>query len=153
MIIGVDPGLSSLGVALIKQEQEKNILIHWEEIQTNAKNMDLSDRLYFIFKRLDQIIKLHSQELKTISIEESFVNMNNKTSLKLGMVVGLVLTLGAKYNLKIKTFSPTYIKNSITGQGHASKSEMYFFLKYMIDMPEGLSHHIYDAIAIALLAV
>lgn len=152
MVIGVDPGLNYLGVALLEQKEEKNILVHWEQIETDGKKDSLATRLYFIFKTLDNIMKKYADQLITLSIEESFVNMNNKTSLKLGMVVGLVLTLGAKYQLDIKTFSPTQVKSSITGNGHASKNDMYFFLKYMIDIPEGLSHHIYDAIAIALLA-
>jgi crossover junction endodeoxyribonuclease RuvC len=153
MVIGIDPGLNYLGVAILEKKDEKNILVHWEQIETNGKKESLSERLHMIFKRLDQIMKEYSSKLTTLSIEESFVNMNNKSSLKLGMVVGLALTLGAKYHLDIKIFSPTEVKHSITGNGRASKNDISFFLKYMIDIPENLSSHIYDAIAIALLGV
>jgi crossover junction endodeoxyribonuclease RuvC len=172
-IIGIDPGLNSTGICIL-EEKEAIKIIFLEEIITNIKD-PIPLRLLKIYNRLDKILSDFPQ-IKIMGLEESFVNVNNKSSLKLGMVNGVILTLSAKYNLEVKFMASTHIKRKITGGGAATKESIKLFVDAIIPninmdvfhkntiinnnitppkkkKVTEISHHLYDAIAIGIVAL
>ena len=150
-IFGIDPGLLITGVCVLKYEKNNFQLIYKEEIKTSSKD-PIEKRLYIIYEALEIIFSTYPV-IQVMGLEESYMNMNAKSSLKLSMVVGILLLFSVKYNLRLKIMSSTHIKKNITGKGHASKELMYTFVSSILSVPSNLSHHLYDAIAIAILAV
>lgn len=149
-IIGIDPGLVNTGVCVIEYVNNEFKLIKTTEINTSTKEL-LPQRLYKISKAIEEVFLEFPGAI--MGLEESYVNMNAKSSLKLGMVAGVILALGAKHNMQINFMSATHIKKQITGSGHSTKEIIYNFVSRIIVVPNDLSHHIYDAIAIAILSV
>jgi crossover junction endodeoxyribonuclease RuvC len=150
-VVGIDGGLVTTGVCILEYKNGKFTLIFTKDISTSPKK-PLEERLYFIYKNISDILEKFPQ-IKIMGLEETYVNMNAKSSLKLGMVTGIILSLSVKYNIKIKFMSPTHIKKNITGFGHGSKELIYTFVSRIVEVPDNLSHHLYDAIAIGILAI
>lgn len=148
-IIGIDPGLNITGVCILQCNNNNYNIILLEEIKTNSKD-SIGLRLLKIHEKIDNILKNYPQ-VTLMGLEESFVNINNKSSLKLGMVSGVILMLSAKYNLQLKYMSATHIKKKISGNGQASKEYVKLFVDTIVTV-EDVSHHLYDAIAIAIVS-
>lgn len=149
-IIGVDGGLVSTGICVLSCDDSNFHLIHTEEITTHVKD-SLEQRLYRIYVAIDRVCSAYPL-LTTMGLEETYVNTNAKSSLKLAMVTGIILALSQKYKLQVKFMSATHIKKQITGGGHSKKEDIYNFVSKILKVPHNLSHHIYDAIAIGILA-
>jgi len=150
-ILGIDPGLSITGLSILKYEDNNFQLIYIKEIKTNVKD-SLASRLRWIYEALEEVIKTYPS-ITMLGLEESYMNMNAKSSLKLSMVVGIILLFSSKYHLALKFMTATHIKKSITGKGHASKELIAIFVNNIVQVPGNLSHHLYDAIAIGILAL
>lgn len=148
-IIGIDPGLNTTGVCILQCNNNNYNIILLEEVKTNSKD-PIGLRLLKIYEKIDNILKNYPQ-VTLMGLEESFVNINNKSSLKLGMASGVILMLSAKYNLQLKYMSATHIKKKISGNGQASKEYVKLFVDAIVNV-EDVSHHLYDAIAIAIVS-
>ena len=152
IIVGIDPGLNNTGVCILEYFNEKISIILLEEIITSNKD-PINRRLLHIYNSINNILNNYPN-LTLMGLEESFVNINSKSSLKLGMVTGVILALSAKYNLELKHMSSTHIKKKISGNGGASKEYIKLFVDAIIpDISENISHHVYDAIAIAIVSL
>lgn len=161
-VIGIDPGLNNLGISVIEYSDlggtSNFYLKYFEEINTSSKE-PIEERLYIIYLKVIDILEKFPM-ITIMGLEESFVNINNKTSLKIAMVNGVLVVLSKKFNLKLKYMSSTYIKKKISGLGHASKEQIKFFVDsiiykdtFFINCENKISHHVYDSIAIAIVAV
>ncbi len=161
-VIGIDPGLINLGVSIVEYKSSEGnpdfYLKYFEEIISSSKD-SIENRLYNIYLRINNILEKFPM-VTIMGLEESFVNINNKTSLKLSMVIGVLIVLSKKFNLILKYMSSTYIKKKISGLGHASKEQIKFFVEniinnneFFINSKNKVSQHIYDSIAIGIVAV
>lgn len=152
-IIGIDPGLNNTGICILHYVNNNFNILFLEEITTSNKDQ-IGFRLLKIHEKINEIL-IKFPQVSIMGLEESFVNINSKSSLKLGMVSGLILSLSAKYKLKLKYMSPTHIKKQISGNGGASKDSVKLFVNTIIPNlnENSISHHVYDAIAIAIVAL
>lgn len=152
IVLGIDPGLNHTGICVLEYKNNNFKILYTEEIIPN-KNFKLEEKLFFIQKKIKYIYNLFPF-ISILGLEESFVNTNAKTSLKLGMVIGLILAISVEFNLILKFMTATHIKKFITGKGHCSKELIFIYVKTFIpNLEENLSSHIYDAIAISLLSI
>lgn len=146
-ILGIDPSLSCLGWGIIKQESPKIHYISSGVLKTKAgEAMHL--RLSYIASEIEKIINLHQPN--AISMEETFININPGSSLKLAYLRGALMSSIGKTKLPFYEYAPNKIKKTIVGSGHAQKDQV----KHMVNMIiSGNTDHICtdeaDAIAAA----
>lgn len=147
-IIGLDPGISKTGWAVISLSKENNIeFLDGSTISTDSK-MDVGQRLHIIFEQLQKIISLHSPD--EAAVEKIFVNKNPRSSLTLGYARGVAILALQMTKLSINEYDANYIKKSITGNGHANKDQVIFMVKQIIKNVDVKCHHTADAIATAI---
>ncbi|WCR53788.1 MAG: Crossover junction endodeoxyribonuclease RuvC [Wolbachia endosymbiont of Ctenocephalides orientis wCori] len=147
-IIGLDPGISKTGWAVISLSEKNNIeFLDGSTISTNSK-MDVGQRLHIIFEQLQKIISLHSPD--EAAVEKIFVNKNPRSSLTLGYARGVAILALQMTQLSINEYDANYIKKSITGNGHADKDQVIFMVKQIIKNVDVKCHHTADAIATAI---
>jgi crossover junction endodeoxyribonuclease RuvC len=135
IVLGIDPSLNSTGYGILEARNSK---LHYitSGIITHAKETDFPQKLVNISNVLNDII-LQYQPVKS-GIEETFVNVNFKTSLKLGMVRGAIILTIAKCGIPIFEISPNSAKKSITGFGKAGKAQVSFMASRILSgIPEG----------------
>ena len=134
IILGIDPSLNSTGYGIIKKEGSSLFYISSGVIAAR-KDDTFYEKLVNTSKALEDLILEFSPE--KVGVEETFVNSNSKTSLKLGMARGAIILTLAKANLKIFEISPNLAKKNITGNGKAEKEQVAFMVgKLLCNIPQ-----------------
>lgn len=146
-IIGIDPGLTKTGVGIIDVINNSLNFVYCDTIYSTP-DQKMADRLSHFHKSLLQIIQLYKPNFA--SIEETFVNKNPISSLKLGHARGaLMLTLGM-CELDVAEYSSTAIKKTIVGVGRADKNQVQAMIKILLPKAKFSTEDEADALAIAI---
>ena len=148
IIIGIDPGLVNTGYGIISIQRNNPSIIDFGIIQPNSKEV-ISKRLFTIFSDVSEFIELYKPDV--FSIEEVFYSKNFKSALMLGHARGSAILAAAKYNLPVFEYSAKKVKQSITGNGNADKTQLQYMIKQIFKLkqiPSPLDAS--DALGIAL---
>jgi crossover junction endodeoxyribonuclease RuvC len=133
IILGIDPGTTVMGYGLIHQQGKKISLITMGVLKL-SKYKDHALKLKKIFERtLGLIEEYHPDEL---AIEAPFFGKNVQSMLKLGRAQGVAMAAGLYKELPIFEYSPKKIKQSITGNGNASKEQVAAMLANLVVFTE-----------------
>jgi len=146
-IIGIDPGLVKTGVGIIDVKGSNLSYVASRTIRTNPKD-DLSDRLLHLHTNLIEIIKEFKPEVA--AIEETFVNKNPLSSLKLGHARGTLMLTLALCDLKVHEYSSTAVKKAVVGVGRADKNQVQMMIKVLLPKSKCESEDEADALAVAI---
>ena len=147
IIIGIDPGLIKTGWGIIEKINNNIKYIASGTIKTNA-TLPIGERLLNIYNKIDFIIKTYKPNV--FSIEETFVNNNPLSSLKLGHARGVAILAGSTNNLPIFEYSPNTVKKTLTGVGKAEKQQMVAMIKYIFPTIKTETEDEADALCIAI---
>ncbi len=147
-ILGLDPGLRHTGWGVIEQ-----IGNHFDFLSAGVINPDvtlsLSERLAELHDSLKKVIQ--DWQPDSCAVEETFVNKNPSSTLKLGQARGVVLMTPALFHLPVGEYTPNQIKKAIVGVGHAEKKQVDMMVRTLLKtVPEGMPADAADALAIAL---
>ena len=146
-ILGIDPALSKLGWGIIESRPPRINYLASGIISTDNKD-ETHKRLAFLSSSIKEIIDLYQPDL--IGMEETFVNMNPSTSLKLGYVRGAMMSLIGQYNIPFFEYKPNAIKKTVTGVGHAEKEQIMHMIKLILSGCPPIKHSDEaDALAVA----
>ncbi|MBT3216165.1 MAG: crossover junction endodeoxyribonuclease RuvC [Candidatus Marinimicrobia bacterium] len=147
-VIGIDPGLSATGYALLEENKGKVIAKMYGTI-TPPKGKTLADRLEYLFSKSTEIIKEIQPDV--MAIEDTFFHKNFKSALMLGQARGVLILAAARMGIHCVEFAPKKVKMSVVGNGNASKEQVQYMVKQILklkEMPKSLD--ISDAMAIGL---
>ena len=148
VIIGIDPGLVKTGYGIISIKNEKPKLIDFGIISPNP-NDTISNRIFTIFSDIEQLINTYSPSV--FSIEDIFYSRNFKSAMLLGQARGAAVLAAAKYKLPIFEYSAKKVKQSITGNGNADKTQVqYMIIKILNIKTTSMPLDASDALGIAL---
>jgi crossover junction endodeoxyribonuclease RuvC len=145
-IIGIDPGLQRTGWGLIDVQGNKLTHISHGVISTDPK-APTAERLMKIFDELTQQMMIWLPQ--EAAIEETFVNKNPASSLKLGLARGVALMAPAKCGLTVAEYPANLVKKSVVGAGHAEKEQIQAMIKVLLPGVEASSDAA-DALAVAI---
>ena len=148
IILGIDPGTAITGFGLINIIGNKMTPKDYGAITTPAK-MDLAKRLHILHAELSQIIQTYSPNY--MAVESLFFNKNTKTALSVGHARGVILLTAEIHHIPIFSYTPTAVKTSICGYGHATKSQVQYMVKQLLNLdkipkPDDVS----DALGVAI---
>ena len=147
-VIGIDPGLIQTGFGIINVKDDSVTLVDYGIIKPEKKE-HLSKRLLTIFNDICHIILDYNPHV--FAIEEVFYGKNVKSTMRLGQARGAAMVAAASKGLPIYEYSARKVKQSVTGNGNAHKSQIQFMVKAKLNMdhsPEPMDAA--DALAIAL---
>jgi crossover junction endodeoxyribonuclease RuvC len=148
IILGVDPGTNIMGYGLISCKDNQISLIQMNVLKLN-KLTDHALKLKKIFETtLSIIAEYHPDEL---AIEAPFFGKNVQSMLKLGRAQGVAIAAALSKEIPYCEYSPRKIKQSITGNGSASKEQVAGMLASILnfkDAPQYLDES--DAVAVAV---
>ena len=147
-ILGIDPGIATIGFGVIDFEGGKYKLVQCGVISTPA-HTQLSDRLATIYDDLTSLISAMKPDC--VSIEELFFNTNITTGISVAHGRGVILLACRKAGLKIYEYTPLQVKQSVVGYGRAEKKQVMDMVKRLCVLkaapkPDDAA----DAVALAL---
>lgn len=146
-ILGIDPALTYLGWGVIELKMPKINYMASGVIKTDSKTQ-IHLRLSHIIRSMGDVINQYQPD--AIAMEETFINLNAASSLKLAYVRGALMSCFGATGLPYYEFLPNKIKKTITGVGHAEKEQVQHMIKIVIsNTPENLSFDEADALAAA----
>lgn len=147
IVLGIDPALIHTGWGVVEYKNGVLTYIASGAFKTEA-NMPIELRLKNIYLTIDKIIKQYNPDY--FSIEETFVNTNPLTSLKLYEARGAAILAAAINNLQVFEYKPNLIKKTVVGVGKATKDQVMMMVKCLLPKVNLKSEDEGDALAIAI---
>jgi crossover junction endodeoxyribonuclease RuvC len=108
----------------------------------------LSERLALLLDGLDRMLEEHRP--MEAAVEETFVNRDPRSALKLGQARGVCLVAPARFGLPVAEYAANLIKKSVVGTGHADKTQVSAMVARLLPGSRAESADAADALAIAL---
>jgi crossover junction endodeoxyribonuclease RuvC len=145
-LIGLDPGLRHTGYGIVDVIASR--LRHVADGRIDSGDGGMAERL----------LRLHDGVLRVIeefrpdqaAVEETFVNRNPTTTLKLGLARGAVLLAPAKLGLPVSEYAPNQVKKTVVGVGHADKAQVEHMVRLLLPSAMPSSADAADALAVAI---
>lgn len=114
-----------------------------------SKYKDHSERLHFIFERVSALVQIHKPPV--VALEAPFFGKNVQSMLKLGRAQGVAMAAAMAHGSTTVEYAPRKIKQMITGNGNASKEQVWKMLQHQLDFKEDPKFlDATDAVAVAL---
>ena len=121
IILGIDPGTIVMGYGIIRTKGNEPELLAMGVLKLD-KFEEHHERLKKIFERTTSLINEYNPE--EMAIEAPFFGKNVQSMLKLGRAQGTAIAAALNKNIEVVEYSPRKIKQSITGNGNASKEQV-----------------------------
>ncbi len=132
-ILGIDPGYGIVGYGVVEKKGNKISYVTHGAI-TTEKEENFEDRLDFIYNQVRTIIDTHSPEL--VAIESLYFYKNVKTAIYVGEARGVILLAIKHSKIPFVEFTPHQVKLTVTGYGHAEKTQIQKIMKILLKLDE-----------------
>ncbi len=146
-LLGLDPGLRRTGWGVIDSEGPLLQYVASGVIIPPA-DIAFADRLKALYEGLLKV--LDDYGVREAAVEETFVNVNPSSTLKLGMARGIVMLAPASRGLEVFEYAPNLVKKSLVGSGHAAKEQVAAMIKYLLPKAPNPKQDEADALAVAV---
>ena len=146
-ILGLDPGLRRTGWGLIVVESSRLSHVAHGVICPPDK-LDLAERLLFLFDGITAVIDEHRPH--EAAVEETFVNTNPQSTLKLGQARAAAMIAPARAGLPVAEYAARYVKKAVVGTGAADKDQIAFMVARLLPNCGAPTADAADALAIAI---
>ncbi|GAB6053202.1 crossover junction endodeoxyribonuclease RuvC [Magnetospira thiophila] len=146
-ILGLDPGLRHTGWGLIDKTGNHLTFIAAGSIDTDATR-SLAERLVQLVEGLERVIAAFGPD--EAAVEETFVNRNPTSTLKLGQARGISLMVPARAGLPVAEYTPNQVKKTVVGSGHAAKEQIQMMVRTLLPGAPISGADAADALAVAI---
>jgi crossover junction endodeoxyribonuclease RuvC len=147
LLLGLDPGLRHTGWGVID-----SVGVRLRHVANGAVHSDpglpLPERLVQLHDGLVSVIDEYQPE--GAAVEETFVNKNPTSTLKLGLARGVVLLVPARAGLPVAEYPANQIKKSVVGVGHAAKEQVQRMVQVLLRGCALATDDAADALAVAI---
>ena len=146
-ILGIDPGSRKTGYGVIAVQGRRLRVMTCGTINVMPAGETLALRLHGIFKAVRDLMVEFAPD--QVAIEKVFVQRNVESALKLGQARGAAICACADFGIPVFEYSPTQIKKSVVGNGHASKAQIQHMIVKLLGLTQAVSVDAADALACA----
>ena len=145
-ILGIDPGSRTTGYGIIDSDG-----YHSEYVTSgviNAGDVVMAERLHIMFCGVQELLSQFSPQV--LAIEKVFVHRNADSALKLGQARGAIICAAMQGALPVFEYTPTEIKQSVVGNGHAAKEQVQHMMKMLLNLSASPKTDAADALAVGM---
>ncbi|MFG1399647.1 crossover junction endodeoxyribonuclease RuvC [Roseixanthobacter pseudopolyaromaticivorans] len=146
-IIGLDPGLRRTGWGVIEAEGSRLSFIACGTILP-PEGAAMAVRLATLHRELCAVVAAHAPD--EAAVEETFVNMNPSSTLKLGQARGVVMLAPAQAGLEVAEYAPLLVKKTVVGAGRAEKGQIRMMIGVLLPKATPQTEDAADALAVAI---
>ena len=146
-LIGLDPGLTHTGWGVIESTGDRLGFVACGRVSPPAAGA-LADRLDALYRLLSDVIDAHRPSVA--AVEETVVNTNAGSSLKLGQARGVVLLTAAHAGLEVHEYAARKVKRAVVGTGGADKAQVAAMVRRLLPTAGEVKADAADALAVAL---
>ena len=131
-ILGLDPGIATVGFGIVDTDKNKQKLVTCGVITTPA-HTPLTSRLDQIYTDLEELIRSYQPEV--MAVEELFFNTNITTGISVAQGRGVILLCAFRCGLKIYEYTPLQVKQAVVGYGRAEKKQVMDMVRRILNIP------------------
>jgi len=146
-LLGLDPGLRHTGWGIIEVDGVHLRYLAEGAVDSDGR-LDLARRLVQLHDGLAAV--LAAWRPNEAAVEETFVNKNPTSTLKLGVARGVALLVPALAGLPVTEYPANLIKKSVVGVGHAAKEQVQVMVRHLLPGAMSTSADAADALAVAI---
>ena len=147
-ILGIDPGLATMGWGVIEADGYREKLVQYGALITYPRDT-FPTRLRCIYTGVRGLLETFKPD--EIAFEELFFSKNVTTGIQVGGARGVALVAAAQRTEELYEYTPMQIKQAVTGYGGADKHQVQQMVRLLLNMKEiARPDDAADAIAIAL---
>ncbi|MDA9129150.1 crossover junction endodeoxyribonuclease RuvC [Candidatus Gracilibacteria bacterium] len=132
-ILGIDPGTTTVGYAVIEKIGQSFELLDFGVIET-APKIPLEQKLIEIGQDISGLIELHKPE--RAGVEKLFFNTNITTGINVAHARGVIIHEIARRGITLHEYTPLQIKKAITGSGAAKKAQLQKAIQMIFQLKE-----------------
>jgi crossover junction endodeoxyribonuclease RuvC len=146
-LLGLDPGLNRTGWGVIEAETNRLVYVA-DGVVESVAGQPLAERLAALYSGILAVIA----EFRPVeaAVEETFVNANGQSTLKLGHARGIALLAPAQSGLPVAEYAARLVKKSIVGTGRAEKSQVAHMVRCLLPGARIAGADAADALAVAI---
>lgn len=146
-VLGLDPGLQHTGWGVVDVDGNRLSHVAHGTISTTS-SLSLAERLVQLHAGVVTVIADHNP--MEAAVEETFVNKNPTSTLKLGQARGVVMFTPANAGLSIAEYTPNQVKKTVVGSGHAAKEQVQMMVRTLLPGCKLQGADAADALAVAI---
>ncbi|HUC12007.1 MAG TPA: crossover junction endodeoxyribonuclease RuvC [Stellaceae bacterium] len=146
-VLGLDPGLRHTGWGVIDVDGNRLSYVA-DGVANPAADQPLAVRLASLFRQIGIVLDRFRPD--EAAVEETFVNRNAASTLKLGVARGVVLLAPAERGLPVAEYSANLIKKAVVGAGHAEKAQVQMMVRRILPGCAIGAADAADALAVAI---
>ncbi|ETR78388.1 Holliday junction resolvase [Afipia sp. P52-10] len=146
-ILGIDPGLRRTGWGVIDVEGNRLMFVACGSVETR-EGLPLAERLVVIHEGLLRVLGDYNPA--EAAVEQTFVNKDGASTLKLGQARGVAMLAPATRGIAVAEYAPNQVKKTVVGAGHADKNQIKVMLGVLLPKANPQSADAADALAIAI---
>ena len=132
-ILGIDPGLATLGWGVIETDGYRERLVQYGAIITYPRDT-FPTRLASIYANIKGLIETFKPD--EIAFEELFFSKNITTGIQVAGARGVALAACQSYTDRLFEYTPMQIKQALTGYGGAEKKQMQQMVRMRLGIAE-----------------
>lgn len=146
-ILGIDPGLRRTGWGVIDIDGNRLMHVGCGSVESR-ETLSLAERLLAIHEGLARVLgEFKPQEA---AVEQTFVNKDGASTLKLGQARGVAMLAPAQFGISVSEYAPNQVKKTVVGAGHADKNQIRVMLGILLPKADPKTPDAADALAIAI---
>src|SRR4051812_45967387 len=146
-ILGLDPGLRRTGWGVVAcQGQRLSHVAHG--VIAPPLGAAFAERLLFLLDAIEAVIALHTPD--EAAVEETFMNNNAASALKLGHARAMALVAPARAGLPVAEYAATVVKKAVVGTGGADKDQVGWMIARLLPAAGKTTADAADALAVAI---
>ena len=130
-ILGIDPGVGTVGFGVVDAEKGKNTYVACGAI-TTPPNTPLSPRLDMIYNDLNELIVTFAPE--AVAVEELFFSKNITTGISVAHGRGVILLSAYRSGVPVFEYTPMQVKQAVVGYGGAKKNQVIYMVQRLLNM-------------------
>jgi crossover junction endodeoxyribonuclease RuvC len=96
--------------------------------------MHLSDRLGYLYDEISLLLDKYKPNM--LAVEDTFYSKNFKSAMLLGQARGAIILAGYSSKISCIEFSPKKVKKSVVGNGNASKEQVQYMVKNILQLDQ-----------------
>lgn len=133
VILGIDPGVATIGFGVVEAQRQKNTLIQYGVI-TTPPGIPLASRLLQISEDMEQLIRRFQPD--EMAVEELFFTKNITTGISVAHGRGVILLAAEKLGVPVFEYTPMQVKQAVVGYGKAEKRQVMLMTQRLLNMKQ-----------------
>jgi crossover junction endodeoxyribonuclease RuvC len=147
LLLGLDPGLQRTGWGVI-YSRDNSISFKGAGVVTSDPKDPLAERLDALYRGLQEVVRQYQPD--AAAVEETVINKNAGSSLKLGQARGVVLLAAAHAGMPVAEYASKTVKRAVVGTGAAQKAQVAMMVQILLPGAGSVKGDAADALAVAV---